>query len=112
MTENALLASIREGISNAGIVAPSDTSAILHIVFEQVTRPENISTRPSLQSGAAKSVDEDKISSAGVPVTIVERLQRPNPFRHCHFSSAPVFWQYEMLLDITRKRRTSDRSLT
>ena len=78
MAEDTLLASISEGIGHASIIAPGDDSSILHIILEQVSGPEDVPTRPSLQSRAAKSVDEDEIGSAGVPFAVVREIQRPN----------------------------------
>src|ERR1700722_13988499 len=78
MAEDALLASISEYIGHASVITPGDDSAILHIVLEQVSGPEDVPTRPSLHSRAAKSVDEDEIGSTCVPFAVVGDLKRTN----------------------------------
>lgn len=71
MAKDALLASKLEDFDYAGIIAPSDNPGVFHIILEQVSRPAYLVCRPSVESGAAEAVDEDKIGPTAASFAVV-----------------------------------------
>ena len=83
MAINTFLAGTIEDIGDACVITPGNDSDILNVFLQKVAWPADVSLGPRPQAGAAQSVDQDDIGSAGAhscgaSADVVNKNDRPD----------------------------------